>query len=254
MKAWSGVGEAYESSYASLCEGTADALVGAIGRGQGRSLLDVGAGAGRLAARFAAAGWSVTAGEPEPTMRLVAERSFPGLDVVDMALPELPVADRAYDCVVANFVLNHVADPRAAAMELLRVSAQVSAATIWSSSPSWFWVDVCQRAGLPSVAGERLAPHMDFDRTRDGFAQMLTEAGWPSVTTIPLEWTWRADPAALWASAEGGVAAAGLFYRQQGPVDRERFRRAFDDLCAETAVDALVALPHTAVLSVSRRR
>ncbi|HWS50946.1 MAG TPA: methyltransferase domain-containing protein [Microbacterium sp.] len=253
MKTWGGVGEAYEASYSSLCEGTANALIRALGRGSGRSLLDVGAGTGRLAARFSSAGWSVTAAEPEASMRQVAARKFPDLDVVDEALPELTFPDRSYDAVVANFVLNHVADPRAAAAELLRVSKHASAATIWSSSPSWFWLDVCERAGLRPATGERLAPEADFERTRDGFARMLNEAGWPDVDTTALEWTWRAEPEALWASAEGGVAAAGMFYRQLGPAERERFRRAFDDVCAERAVGGLVPLPHAAVLAVSRR-
>lgn len=252
MKTWSGVGEAYEASYASLCEGTADALIDVLGRGDARSLLDVGAGTGRIAARLSAtAGWRVTAGEPEETMRLVAARNFPELDIVHAALPELPFGDRAFDAVIANFVLNHVPDPRGAAAELLRVSRRVVVATIWSSSPSWFWHEVGARAGLRPPTGERLSPEMDFERSEDGFRRMLGEAGWPDVDTRALEWTWHVAPDALWASAEGGVAAAGLLYRGLDTAGRARFRSAFNDLCAEHEVGERLPLQHAAVLAVS---
>ncbi|WP_047523927.1 hypothetical protein [Microbacterium sp. ZOR0019] len=67
MKDWSGVGDAYSASYAALCAGTFSAMREVLGEGNGRSLVDVGAGDGTLAARWAADGWTVTAGEPEPT-------------------------------------------------------------------------------------------------------------------------------------------------------------------------------------------
>ncbi len=155
MKDWDGVGEAFAASYASLCAGTGDALRTALGDPDGRTLLDVGAGTGALAASFAAAGWTVTGCEPEPTMRAVAAREHPSLPMIDGALPALPLAERAFDAVVANFVLNHVADPRASARELARVSADPVAATVWTNSPTGLWLEVCERAGLsPGGRGE----------------------------------------------------------------------------------------------------
>lgn len=189
MKDWDGRGEAFAASYAALCAGTADALLSALGEPGGRSMLDVGAGTGLIAAAFAAAGWTTTACEPEPTMRAVAERDHPGLRVVDGALPVLPFAEASFGAVVANFVLNHVADPRASARELARVSDGLVAATIWTTSPSWLWVEVCEQAGLTPAPGERLPPEKDFERTADGFERMLRDAGWRSPEASELTWT-----------------------------------------------------------------
>jgi len=254
MKDWAGTGEAYAASYASLCAGTADALADAVGAPDGRSLLDVGSGTGGLAASLRDAGWDVAACEPEPTMRDVSRREHPDLRLYDGALPSLPFADASFDAVVANFVLNHVTDPRQAAAELARVAASRMAATIWTTSPTWLWREVCERAGLTPASGERLAPAMDFERTPKGFERMLSDAGWRVREVGELTWTWHADATALWTAAEGGVGGAGLFYRALGAEERASFREAFEVVCAERAVDGLIPLEHSAALAAGTRR
>ncbi|MFD5225267.1 class I SAM-dependent methyltransferase [Microbacterium sp. NPDC058342] len=249
---WAGAGEAYAESYASLCAGTGERMREMLGDAGG-SLLDVGAGDGTLAAAWQAAGWSVTACEPEPSMRDEAARRHPELELVAGALPGLPFADAAFDAVVANFVLNHVDDPRASASELRRVSRGVTIASIWTGSPSTLWADVTGRSGLAPSPGERLPAEKDFERTARGLGRMLGEAGWkPQVSE--LTWTWRPAPEVLWRSVEGGVAGAGAYYRGLADADRRRFRDAFDEIVAERAVEGRMPLTQTAALAVDDRR
>ena len=256
MKAWRGVGAAYAASYAALCAGTVDRIASALGPSDSRRLIDVGSGTGTLAAALARAGWTVTGCEPEPTMREIAVTQHPTLEFVPGALPELPYPDAAFDTATANFVLNHVPDPRAAAREMARVAVTGAplVATIWTVSPSWFWAGVCERAGLTPAAGERLPPDKDFERTPPGLGQMLIDGGWHAVDISEITWTWQAHPDALWASAEGGVASAGAFYLALDPSDRPLFRRAFDELCDERAPGGVIALDHTAALAIGRAR
>ncbi|MGJ0387989.1 methyltransferase domain-containing protein [Microbacterium sp. CGR1] len=254
MKDWAGTGRAYADSYAALCVGTAGFMLDELGEARGRSLLDVGSGTGSLSAAFAGAGWNVTGCEPEPTMREIAVQEHPGIPVVDGALPQLPFQDGVFDAVVANFVLNHVADPRMAARELSRVSADVVVATVWTNSPTWLWREVCDRAGLAPSAGERLPPEQDFERTVDGFARMLDDAGWRGTRVSEITWSWSAAVEALWASAEGGVGGAGQFYRALDESDRAAFRAAFDTVCSERTVDGRVPLEHSAAMAIRSRR
>lgn len=256
MRAWDGVGEAYAASYASLCAGTHDAVVRLLGRARGRRALDVGSGTGALAARMTAAGWSVAGCEPELSMRAVASREHPHLDVVDGALPALPFADAEFDAVTANFVLNHVPDPRAAAREIVRVAAPdaVMVSTVWVVSPSWFWQGVCQRAELLVPTSRALAPEKDFERTTAGFARMLAEGGWAAVEVSELSWTWMPTIDELWRSAEGGVASAGAYYLSLDEGERSRFALAFEQLCEERAVAGRVPLEHTAAVAVGAAR
>lgn len=254
MKQWGGVGEAYAASYASLCAGTIGTLSSILGPGRGRTALDVGSGTGELVARLASDGWQATGCDPEASMRAVAEREHPGLPFVDGGLPRLPFDDDSFDAVTANFVLNHVDDPRLSAAELARV-ARVGApvaATIWVSSPSWFWREVCERADLEPAAGERLPPQRDFARTAEGLTAMLRDAGWCEVSSTEATWVWEVSSAALWSSAEGGVASAGLFYGALDAPARVRFRRGFDATCAAHGRGGVLALAHTAAVAVGR--
>lgn len=254
MKDWAGVGEAYSASYAALCAGSFPAMRHVVGEPAGRRLLDVGAGDGRLVAAWAAEGWTVTACEPEATMRAASHRAHPLIETVDAALPDLPFADGAFDVVVANFVLNHVGTPRASAAELDRVSRDAVVATTWTLSPSWLWAEITARAGIEPLAGARLPADQEFERTADGFAQMLREAGLERVAVTEHEWTWNAAPDALWRSVEGGVAGAGALYAELDPERRQRFRAAFDVVVDERSRDGALPLEHRAAIAVSRRR
>lgn len=251
MKDWVGVGEAYAASYAALCAGTFPVMREALGAPAGRTLLDVGAGDGTLAAAWSARGWAVTACEPEATMRAVSRLRNPGLEPVDGALPDLPFVDGAFDVVVANFVLNHVASPRASAAELRRVSGGAVVATTWTLSPSWLWAEITARAGVEPFAGERLPAAEDFERTPEGFARMLREAGLDHVSVVEHEWIWNARPDALWASVEGGVAGAGALYARLDAGDRRRFREAFDLVVEDRRTGGSVPLEHRAAIAVS---
>lgn len=231
-----------------------DAIAFALGEPAGRNLLDVGAGTGDLAADLGMRGWNVVGCEPEATMRSVAAKRHPALTIVEGTLPALPFSYATFDAVTANFVLNHVPDPRAAAREMARVAVPGAAlaTTIWLASPSWFWAEVCERACLTPSASERLPPDKDFARTTVGLTGMLSEGGWASVEISELTWVWHATPAALWASAAGGVASAGAFYLSLSEADRVLFRSAFDQLCGEHDSAGTVALEHTAAMALGR--
>lgn len=248
---WVGTGEAFAASYAALCAGTGETMREIAGPARGRTLLDVGAGDGTLAAAWADAGWRVVATEPEPSMREVAGVGHPQLTMLGDGLPHLSFDDRAFDVVTANFVLNHVSDPRVASAELRRVARELVIATTWSASPTALWADVIARAGLTPAPASRLPADKDFERTADGFGRMLADAGW-HVEVTELTWTWHADPEALWRSVAGGVAGAGAFYLTLPDADRERFRSAFDALVAERADDGRMPMTQTAAIAVDR--
>lgn len=251
MKDWAGVGEAYAASYADLCAGTFPVMRDALGAPGDRNLLDVGAGDGTLAETWSVGGWDVTACEPESSMRAVSRRRYPAIEPVDGALPDLPFADGTFDVVVANFVLNHVASPRESAAELRRVSRGIVIATTWTLSPSWLWAEITGRAGLKPFVGTRLSAAEDFERTPDGFAGMLCDAGLGHVGVVEHDWIWNAQPEAIWASVEGGVAGAGALYAGLDAGDRRRFRAAFDLVVEQRRRGGVLPLEHRAAIAVA---
>ncbi|MEV4766482.1 methyltransferase domain-containing protein [Micromonospora chokoriensis] len=72
---------------------------------------------------------------PGPARRRAGARAVRTVPLA--ALPRLPFTSGSFDAAVANFVINHVGDPRAAVDELRRVVRPAGwiAVTIWPDPP-----------------------------------------------------------------------------------------------------------------------
>ncbi|GAA5116380.1 hypothetical protein GCM10023339_24890 [Alloalcanivorax gelatiniphagus] len=234
---WTGVAQAYERSFARLCAGAIPVLLDDLPR-TGR-LLDVGCGTGELALAARAAGHEVVAVEPDPEMAaLAAERLG---DVVPAGLPDLPLADDGFDCVLASFVLNHVDDPRAGAHELARVGAPggVVRATIWGTTPppqAVLWNDLLSAAGAVRPEVPRLPADKDYDRSPDGLAGILVEAGLAVTHAGTAAWTWRVARDDLWAGLTS-LGSFGVLWRSQTEDVRDRVRAAYEGLHDDFSFD-----------------
>ena len=97
----------------------ADALLEQAPGLGGQLVLDVGAGTGAVSQRLVAAGSRAVAVDASWSMLAHHASSRPPAVVGDIS--RLPLADGAVDGAVAAFVLNHLADPVAALVEVRRV-------------------------------------------------------------------------------------------------------------------------------------
>lgn len=252
---WSGVAEAYAASFESLCAGAQPFLVEHLGDLTGRSFLDVGSGTGTFAVRAAEAGARVVATDPDDDMLRIARSRTP-VPLVAAALPQLPFAPAAFDVVVANFVVNHLADPRAGVRELARVARGAVATTIWPATPSarvTLLSDVVARARAIAPPGQRLAPERDFPRTARGLADLFAGAGLSDVESREVRWTWTTPAESLWHGVTAGIAVVGRTYGGAPPEVRAAMRAAYDDLTGPmTGPDGLLHLPEKAILAIGR--
>lgn len=142
---------------------------------EGRRVLDVGCGTGRLAA--ALAGRSRVAGvDPEPEMLEVARRRVPPeVELRQAAAEELPFGDGSFDAAVLWLVVHLLDRPRALA-ELRRVLAPRGRLVVATFDPSHFdayWLN-------------RLLPSLErIDRARfptpDDLRRELASAGFGEV-------------------------------------------------------------------------
>jgi SAM-dependent methyltransferase len=250
---------AYEESFAPLCAGAVPALLDALGVvSPASSLLDVGTGPGTVAAAALARGWAVTAVDPSPAMLERAAQNAPGAALIEGSLPDLPLPEAAFSAAVANFVVNHLPDPRAGLRGLARVvrPGGTVAVTIWASQVSAMnrlWNAVMAEAGAVPPPGMRLPPERDFPRTEDGLARLLAEAGLADVHATTVGWTWRVERERLWRGVEAGLATVGLTYRRQDGSGRAAMRAAYERLAAGLEHDGLLELPSEAVLAAGRR-
>lgn len=80
----------------------ADAVVWLGERLRLRDVLDLGAGTGKLTRQLVAAGASVVAVEPDPSMRAVLERVVPDVDSREGAAEAIPLPDASVDAVTVG--------------------------------------------------------------------------------------------------------------------------------------------------------
>lgn len=88
----------------------------------GASLLDVGSGTGYFSRRFAAAGLTVTAIDPDPAMADYAHAQVATISYVRASAIALPLRDGSFDHVCAITSLCFVTQPAAALHEMWRVA------------------------------------------------------------------------------------------------------------------------------------
>ncbi|MGO4598338.1 class I SAM-dependent methyltransferase [Terrabacter sp. 2RAF25] len=252
MSTWDGVAEAYRRSFATMCEGTVPRLLSDTPEGHH---LDVGSGTGALAAAAAARGRTVAAVDADPQMVALSSDLSPGA-VLRAALPDLPFGDGAFDAVTANFVVNHVADPRAAVSELARVTRPGGrvALTIWTSgTPQWarLVADAFSAAGVVSLPGQRLSPELDFARSVEGLRGLASSADLAPVVATELRMPWTIAREALWRGIAGGVGVAGRTLLAQTPGVRAAAEARFREATEPLSVDGVLTLQTSAAYVVA---
>jgi SAM-dependent methyltransferase len=252
---WRDRAAAYERSFAKLCGHTAPMLLDSVAVGEADRLLDVGTGTGTVAALACARGAKVTAVDAEPSMLDRALVAAPAAEVLQALLPHLPFADGEFDAVTANFVVNHVGDPRAAATEMRRVTrpgGQV-AATIWPSPApplQRLWSEAISSAGVTPPVLPTVPAELNFVRTEEGLAGLLAAAGYSQVRCTTTIWEHVADLDDWWCGAAGGIGTVGQIVAAQTPEVVARIRAHYERV-AETfrRPDGLLSLPTAAVLA-----
>jgi SAM-dependent methyltransferase len=257
---WAGRAAAYAGSFAKLCAYPVSQLLDAAEVGPGVRVLDVGTGPGTVALAARSRGATVAAVDAEPSMVELARQAEPAADIRVAALPELPFDDGEFDAVVANFVLNHVGQPKTALAELRRVVRPNGriALTIWTVPPAAGQAllgRAIQAAGavrplhLPPLPSEE-----DFPRDESGLTDLLGAAGLRDAGCETLLWDHRASAEEWWSGPAAGVAFTGQLVQSQAPETRAEIKRHFDLFSLEFAdSDGVLTLPHAALLARARR-
>jgi SAM-dependent methyltransferase len=199
----------------------------------------------------------VTGIDPDVEMLALARETAPQADLLVGAVPALPLAPATFDAVMANFVVNHVGDPRAAVADLKRVCRPggVVAVTIWPSELSAInklWSDVVEASRAVAPAQQRLPADKDFKRTEQGLHELLVGAGLEEVQTETLTWDFAIDAEDLWAGPAGGVGGIGKIVTSQSPLMQSAMRREYLRLVSSMIRDGKVVLPAVALLGLGQ--
>jgi SAM-dependent methyltransferase len=220
-------------------------------------LADVGCGTGNLTALAISRGAEVTGVDPDNEMLSLARAAAPQAELLLGGVPNLPFAPGTFDAVVANFVVNHVGDPRAAVTELMRVCRPqgVVALTIWPSelsSINKLWSDVVEASGAVAPGQQRLPADKDFDRTEEGLHELLARAGLEAVQTTSLAWEFKIDAEDLWAGPAGGVGGIGKIVTSQTPSMQAAMQQEYLRRVSPLIKSGQVVVPAVALLGIGQ--
>jgi SAM-dependent methyltransferase len=172
---------AYERGRAGYPQAAVDAILAVTGAAPERTLLELGAGTGKLTRALTDSGARVIALEPVAGMRELLAQTAPAAEPLDAVAEQIPLADGSVDAVIVAQAF-HWFEPVAATAEIARVLAPGGAvALIWNRrDESLAWMREWTRM-LDALAGD--APRYKDGRWRAGFDAH------PSFTPLELR-TW----------------------------------------------------------------
>jgi SAM-dependent methyltransferase len=124
--------DAYERGRPSFPDAAIQTSVRELGLGPGRTVLDLGAGTGKMGRLLQPTGARVIALEPVEAMRRRMRAEVPGIEVLDAAAESIPLAPGDADAAVAAQAFHWFDGPRALA-ELARIlPEEAGLAMIWN--------------------------------------------------------------------------------------------------------------------------
>ncbi len=195
-----------------------DELIAFAGIEPGMRVLDVGCGPGGLTRRLVDLGCTVTGCDPSATFAAAAAERVPEAEVVSASAEDLPFAEASFDAVLAQLVVNFMADPEAGAREMARVTRPggTVAACVWDYGGEMtlmrtFW-EAAREVEPERGAAANEAVTMRFARDRDDLRTLWASAGLRDVRAAGLvshaSYTGFED---LWEPLPAGTGPGGAF-------------------------------------------
>jgi ubiquinone/menaquinone biosynthesis C-methylase UbiE len=165
-------------------------LVAELELGPGASVLDLGAGTGKLTAMLVPSGAEPVAVEPDPRMRARLERSLPGVTALEGSAEAIPLADGAVQEAVVGSAF-HWFDHAAALREIHRVLADGGRlALLWNPADdraSPWWDDVYREIQRSTDTHSHARREWAETLTRDGLFDGVREWWFPWQAELTLD-------------------------------------------------------------------
>lgn len=160
-------------------------ILSLLGAGQGRRLLDVGAGDGFLAKRLTAQGYEVTCIERDPGLAVLAGRECRAALVADLDR-DTPELDGPFDVIVYGDILEHLEDPLRVLLELNRHLSPEGTVIVSVPNVAHLWIRLQLLLGRFEYTDRGILDrtHLRFF-TLASFRRLLAEAELTVLELIP---------------------------------------------------------------------
>jgi ubiquinone/menaquinone biosynthesis C-methylase UbiE len=221
-------GDAYDRFMGRYSRELAPRFLDFAGVATGMHALDVGCGSGLLTSALAdrLGATSVAAADPSESLLAACADRVPGADVRRAPAEELPWPDASFDAVLAQLVLNFVADADAAVAEMSRVAAPgaILASCTWDYAGGMRMLRTFWDAAAELDQHAPVESNMRY-RTEEELASLWERGGLNAVETRPLEVEVAYDSFDdYWEPFTLGVGPAGAYYGSLDPDAGEALR------------------------------
>jgi SAM-dependent methyltransferase len=252
---WQRAAEHYVDAFGAVTAQAAGPLLDAVAAGSTTQLLDVATGPGFVAAEAASRGARVIGVDFSSAMIAAAARRHHDILFREGDAEALAFDGEAFDAVVMNFGLLHLARPEAALAEALRVLRPGGryAFTVWAGPGQavgfGMVLQAIERFGRLDVDLPEGPPFFRFSNA-DECRTALARAGFAgvSVQTLPLSWTLSSPDQVYEAISRGGVRTAAIL-RRQTPDALAAIRAAVREAAEEYRTGDRIVLPMPAILA-----
>jgi SAM-dependent methyltransferase len=256
---WERAAEHYVDAFGTLTIQAADPMLDAVGVSSGTRLLDVACGPGVVAGAAAARGAAVIGVDFAAAMIATARHRHPGISFEEGDAEALRFDHAAFDAVVMNFGMLHLARPDAAIAEAYRVLRPGGryAFTVWASPEHAVGFGLVHRAiealGNKDVPLPEGPPFFRFSAEEEA-RRTLERAGFSDVDVRQLPMTWRlSSPDDVYdALSRGGVRTAAVL-RAQAPAALDAIRAAVRQGVEAHKKDGVFLVPMPAMLASGRK-
>jgi SAM-dependent methyltransferase len=256
---WQHAAEHYVDAFGTVTPQACAPLLDAVAASAGTRLLDVATGPGFVAAAAAARGARVVGLDFSSAMIAAAAQRHRDITFREGDAEALPFAAGAFDAVVMNFGLLHLARPEAAIAEAHRVlrSGGRYAFTVWAGPDQALGfglvLEAVERHGRPDVNLPEGPPFFRFS-SADECRAALERAAFAevSVRTLPLTWPLESPDGIYDALLLGGVRTAAIL-RRQTPEALAAIRAAIRQSAARYRSGDRIVLPMPAVLAAAEK-
>lgn len=252
---WTSNVSEYEAAFARITSQAIGPLLDAVHLRRGSGLLDVATGPGYVAAAAAERGARAVGIDFSASMVARARAVYPAVEFHEGDAEAIAFPDGAFDAVVMNFGMLHLARPERAMAEAARVLKPGGsfAFTVWAKPEDAVGFGIILKAiqshgnlGVQLPQGPsffRFSDPAECDRT-------LREAGFGNVrvVSVPQVWRFNAPDELFNAIYNGGVRIRAIL-RAQSSEALEAIRTAASEAAKSFTHQGVIDLPMPAILA-----
>jgi ubiquinone/menaquinone biosynthesis C-methylase UbiE len=262
-RGWCRVARCYDTAFGAATSQSIPAMLDAVAAGPGKRVLDVACGPGYVAAEAAARGASVLGVDFASDMVQLARSKWPTLEFLEGDAEQLTLPGAAFDAVVMNFGILHLADPDAAVARAMALLAPggTFAFTVWmpppQTTPFAIVLESVEKFGQLNIGVPPGPPMFRFAEMHET-RRVLEAFGFARIEFRPLPIALSlTDPDTLFQiMLEGGVRTSGLLKAQSASAleaIRAHMRTRVLEYRDATSPQPAYRLPMPAILITATR-